>query len=209
MSNLTKTSTGDVTIPFEGFPAEPINRIQWRQSWELSSNHYNPNYVMKPELDLLALSIVKTGWIQPILVQAAQLWIIDGFHRWTLSEKHPLLRQKYRGWLPITALDVPMHEAMMITVRINRAKGVHGAVSMSKLVKALIDVHGCDPEEVARGIGGTRAEVDLLYQDSIFLARDVEHHRYSKAWEPAESGKGNPGGKKFAPPPVEREDDDT
>jgi hypothetical protein len=60
---------------------------------------------------------------------------------------------------------------------------------MSDLVKALIDRHGCDPDEVATGIGAQRQEVDLLYQGSIFKARKLQDYPFSKAWVPGEDGK--------------------
>ena len=46
----------------------------------LQANGYNPNVVLKTELELLEFSVLKTGWIQPILVSRDYV-IIDGFHR--------------------------------------------------------------------------------------------------------------------------------
>ncbi len=67
---------------------EPIENIVWKSVDDLDANNYNPNVVDKPELELLAFSLLKTGWIQPILVnadpaRASRPVIIDGFHRWT------------------------------------------------------------------------------------------------------------------------------
>lgn len=64
---------------------DPINSIQWLDAGTLKANHYNPNVVMNTELRLLERSILQTGWIQPILVNANRI-IIDGFHRWSLSK---------------------------------------------------------------------------------------------------------------------------
>lgn len=170
------------------FPGDPISQIEWLEAASLRHNHWNPNYVLGAELRLLELSIVRNGWIQPVLVSREGV-VIDGFHRWMLSRESEPLRAKYHGMVPCVVMDIPEPEAMMLTVRINRAKGSHAAVRMSDLVKALIDVHGCDPEEVARGIGATRAEVDLLLQDSVFKARNLDTYRYSKAWVPHEDGR--------------------
>ena len=58
---------------------------------------------------------------------------------------------------------------------------------MSELVHSLIDEHGCDPAEVAVEIGATADEVALLYQESVFTAKNIKDYRYSKAWVPKES----------------------
>jgi ParB-like chromosome segregation protein Spo0J len=168
--------------------SDPIDRIEWRPAAELTANAYNPNVVFTPELRLLELSIVTSGWIQPILCTTTGI-IIDGFHRWMLSKESKPLLAKYGGLVPCAVLDITEGEAMLLTVRINRAKGSHVAVRMSDLVKELIDVHGMDPDQVAKGIGAGRDEVDLLYQDSIFKARNLKEYRYSRAWYPAEVAK--------------------
>lgn len=176
----------------------PIDHVTWLAAETLSCNMYNPNHVFGPEMVLLERSIIKTGWLQPILVQAGELWIIDGFHRWRLSMSSTAIKKRDGGLVPCALLTLTIAEAMMLTVRINRARGSHGAVEMSKLVRTLIDEHGCDPAEVAEGIGATPAEVELLLVADTFKARNLANHRYSKAWVPADSGKGNPGGSKGA-----------
>ncbi len=176
---------------------DPINRIEWRDVESLSANAWNPNMVMNPELKLLEISLLSTGWVQPILITTDGT-IIDGFHRWMLSKESQALKERYAGMVPCAILDVSPAEAKMLTVRMNRAKGCHVAVRMSELVKSLIDEHGCSPQEVAKEIGATRDEVDLLYQDSLFKARNIEHYRYSKAWVPAEEKKNRPSGERGA-----------
>ena len=131
-----------------------------------------------------------TGWVQPILV-APDGTIIDGFHRWRLALDSEALRKRYSGKVPCAVLDVPRDKAMMLTIRMNRAKGSHVAVRMSEIVRELIDVHHCDPQEVAIELGATKDEIDLLYQDGIFKMKNIEGYRYSKAWYPAERKKSN------------------
>ena len=46
----------------------PIDNIKWLDANELNGNDYNPNVVFTPELKLLETSILKTGWVQPILI---------------------------------------------------------------------------------------------------------------------------------------------
>src|SRR5207249_2050763 len=122
--------------------------IEWLAASELKANFWNPNVVFDQELRLLERSILRTGWVQPVLV-SRDLIIIDGFHRWSLSKESEQLRRRYGGLLPCARMDIGEDEAMALTVRINRAKGSHVAVRMSHLVKALIDQHGWDPQQVA------------------------------------------------------------
>lgn len=170
----------------EYFPDDPINRVVWLPAVMLTANNYNPNIVFNKELDLLELSLLKSGWLQPILI-AKSGEIIDGFHRWSLSQRSVPLKKKYDGLVPCVVMDLSRHEAIMLTVRINRAKGTHVALKMSDLVKELIDVHSCDRQSIADSIGANLDEIDLLYQDSIFEAKNMKDYRYSNAWVPVET----------------------
>jgi len=167
---------------------EPVENIQWIDCDSLKANHYNPNRVMNAEMNLIERSILRTGWIQPILVNK-NLTIIDGFHRWTLSRLSTQLREKYHGKVPCAVLDVTDAEAMVITVRINRAKGTHLAFRMSEYIKELIQTHRIPMDDLARDIGATIDEVQLLMRGDVFEAKDIENWTYSEAWFPAESGR--------------------
>jgi ParB-like chromosome segregation protein Spo0J len=167
---------------------EPVENIQWIECDRLVANHYNPNRVMNAEMNLIERSILKTGWIQPILVNK-NLCIIDGFHRWTLSRLSTQLREKYHGKVPCAVLDVSDAEAMVITVRINRAKGTHLAFRMSEYIKELLSVHRIPIDELAKDIGATMDEVELLMRGDVFESKDIENWTYSEAWFPAESGR--------------------
>lgn len=146
------------------------------------------------ELRLLETSLIKTGWVQPILV-SPELTIIDGFHRWALMQESKPLRERYAGKLPCAIIKCSEPEAMMLTIRMNRAKGSHVAVRMSDIVQTLINTYGLTRGEIMEGIGATKDEVDLLYQDSIFEAKGMANYRYSKAWVPRETREMRVGGK--------------
>ena len=68
----------------------PIESIQWVDVDVLQSNNYNPNVVQAQEFKLLEFSILKNGWIQPILI-TPDYTIIDGFHRATLAKTTRLI----------------------------------------------------------------------------------------------------------------------
>ena len=82
---------------------QPINAVRWLKRTQLKPNHYNPNHVAKPELELLITSILEDGWTQPIVVlpedDKGMHVIVDGFHRWTVSAD-PRLQE-----LPVRLLE--------------------------------------------------------------------------------------------------------
>lgn len=174
---------------------EPIDRVRWVDARTLDLNDYNPNVVLTQELRLIERSILRDGWVHPILV-SREMRVIDGWHRTRLAIDSNKLVRKYNYLVPVVVMDVDAATAMVMTVRMNRAKGTHVAARMSELVHKLIDVHHMDPDQVAVEIGATRDEVDLLYQDGVFKVRGVKDYRYSRAWVPEDKGakRGRSGG---------------
>lgn len=168
----------------------PIEQVQWRATTDLHPNTWNPNFVAGPELRLLERSLLTTGWVQPILAAEhdGSLRIVDGFHRWGLARTSKRLLQRDGGLVPVCTLALSLPEAMLLTVRINRAKGTHAAVQMHLLVHALLTEHGMEPQQVADEMGATLDEVNVLAQDGVFAVRNISEHLYSKAWRPRETG---------------------
>lgn len=163
---------------------EPIETIQWIDSNDLIANDYNPNVVFTPELKALERNILSIGWVQPIIITEDNV-IIDGFHRAMLSKESKKLKEKYNGEVPCVVFNVPRDKAMILTIRMNRAKGSHVAVRMSDMVKELIDSHGWDAKELAVELGASKKEIDLLHQDGVFKFRNIKSYKYAKAWYPA------------------------
>lgn len=173
---------------------DPIETLEWVHHGEVTANAWNPNRVARPELRLLETSLLKTGWIQPVLVSpleqpegSARYMIIDGFHRWRLTAESPHLARRYGGMLPVAVLDVTRTEAMLMTVRINRAKGTHGSVAMSRLVRELLEAD-VSRETIAEEMGATPQEIDLLSSPDVFAARKTAEWSYSPSWRPREDG---------------------
>lgn len=164
---------------------DPINNIQWLNAEDLDGNDYNPNVVFTPELKLLERSILKTGWVQPILISKDNI-IIDGFHRWRLSQDSKKIVELYAGKVPCAIIELEKPQAMILTVRMNRAKGSHIAVQMSQIVHQLIDEFKIDIQELAQEIGATKDEIDLLYQDGVFKMKNISKYKYKNAWYPHE-----------------------
>ena len=86
-------------------------------------------------------------------------------------------------------MDLEDREAMLLTIRMNRAKGVHEASSMAKIAKKLIEDFGMTPKSLRKELGMSAREVELLLSDTVFEIKDIENWQYSKAWYPYEDGK--------------------
>jgi ParB-like chromosome segregation protein Spo0J len=164
------------------YKEDPISNIQWIEVDKLNANDYNPNVVLNKELSLLELSILTNGWIQPILINKDNT-IIDGFHRSFLSRSSKLLKEKYNSKVPCVVMDLSEAERMLLTIRINRAKGNHVAFKMHEIIQTLIDKHKISKEYIQKSIGATKQEVELLYKDGVFDALNIKEHKYSKAWK--------------------------
>lgn len=164
------------------FKEDPISKVQWLNADDLNANDYNPNVVLNKELKLLEHSILQSGWIQPVLVNE-DLSIIDGYHRSFLSKTSKELREKYNGKVPCVIMYLTESERMLLTIRINRAKGNHVAIKMHDIIKELIDKHKLSVEYICKSIGAGKDEIDLLYKDGVFDALNIKEHKYSKAWK--------------------------
>ena len=103
-----------------------------------------------------------------------------------LSRESKAIKARYDGNAPCAVLDVTRAEAMVLTIRMNRAKGSHVAVRMSEIVRELIDVHNLSPEQIAVEIGATADEIALLRQEGVFKMKNISGWAYSKSWYPAE-----------------------
>ena len=162
----------------------PISNIQWVDVTKLKANDYNPNVVFSKEMELLKLSILKNGWIQPILVTHEYV-IIDGFHRASLAKADKKVNALTGGKVPVVIMELNEPERMLLTIRINRAKGSHVAIKMSDLIKKVVNDYGMPIEEICRQIGATKDEVELLLMDDVFKKFDItKETKYSKAWVP-------------------------
>lgn len=164
---------------------DPIANIVWKDARSLTANNWNPNVVFTPELRLLEHSLLSQGWIQPILINNDNM-IIDGFHRWRLSLDSEAVAKRYNHMVPCCVLPLSKPEAMLLTIRINRAKGSHMATQMSAIVRELIDVHGYDAQMLSVAIGATLDEINLLHNQDVFEKKKIKDYAYSKAWYPAE-----------------------
>ena len=142
------------------FKNEPISNINWVDARNLQANDYNPNVVLNPEMQLLEFSILKQGWIQPILISEDNI-IIDGFHRYWISTNSTKVVEKYNFMIPVVILKLTEVERMLLTIRINRAKGNHIAFKMHEIIYKLIKKYNIPVKTIAEEIGANKKEIDL------------------------------------------------
>lgn len=149
----------------------------------LKANDYNPNKVSEDNLQLLTQSILTNGWTLPIVVRP-DYTIIDGFHRWTVSGREPLLSM-LGGKVPVVIVDHHGSRDADIygTITHNRARGVHLLEPMKNIVKELLD-SGKSIQEIGKQLGMKPEEVFRLsgFTRDDFLAMMTQGvNGYSKA----------------------------
>lgn len=151
----------------------PLSTLQWVEREKLRANDYNPNKVSEDNLQLLVQSILSNGWTLPIVVRP-DYTIIDGFHRWTVAGREPLL-SLLGGKVPVVIVDHGGNDSADVygTITHNRARGVHLLEPMKAIVKRLMGEGksipeigkqlGMAPEEVFRLSGFSREEfLDMM-----------------------------------------------
>ncbi len=160
----------------------PLSSLQWVDRTMLHANDYNPNKVSEENLQLLVQSILTNGWTLPIVVRP-DYTIIDGFHRWTVSGREPLL-SKLGGKVPVVIVNHD-NEADDIfgTITHNRARGTHLLEPMKAIVRRLMD-EGKTVPEISKQLGMKPEEIFRLsdFSRDEFLAMMTDGVKgYSKA----------------------------
>jgi ParB-like chromosome segregation protein Spo0J len=160
----------------------PLTKLHFVEREKLQANDYNPNKVSEENLKLLTQSILSNGWTLPIVVRP-DYTIIDGFHRWTVSGREPLL-SKLEGKVPVVIVDHADGDANIYgTITHNRARGTHLLDPMKNIVKTLID-NGNTMDEISKQTGMKKEEIfrlsDFSRDDFLRLMTEGESE-YSKA----------------------------
>lgn len=148
---------------------QPLSHLQWVSRDDLRANNWNPNRVAPPELRLLKLSIVESGWTQPVVAQPDGE-IVDGFHRWTVSAA-PEIARLTGGLVPVVPLVGDAAHLRAATVRHNRARGTHHVLKMADIVTELSEELGMPADEIGRRLGMDDEEVDRLMDRGVMTKR--------------------------------------
>lgn len=138
----------------------PLKNVMFVDRDSLKPNNYNPNKVVKSNLELLTQSILTNGWTMPIVIRP-DYTIIDGFHRWTVAGEEPL-KSQLGGKVPVVIVDHEDERGNIYgTITHNRARGVHLLEPMKAIVKELID-SGTPMSEITKQTGMKREEIFRL-----------------------------------------------
>lgn len=161
----------------------PIANVQIIDRNLLKPNDYNPNKVTEENLKLLEQSILTNGWTLPIVARP-DFTIIDGFHRWTVSGREPLLT-KLGGVVPVVIVDhKDKTEDIYGTITHNRARGTHLLDPMKNIIKELMN-DGKTIPEICKQLGMKSEEVfrlsDFSRDDFLKMLTNGEV-KYSQAY---------------------------
>lgn len=173
--------------------------IVLRPNSSLKPASWRANYVLKPDLALLRTSMIDAGWLGPIVVRAEDSSIIDGFHRWLVAQD-PKFVKKYGSEVPCVFVDVDEIDAMVLHVRMNRARGQIVAKLFSNLIRSINRSGKYDLGELSLALMMTHEELQLMLDGSLIKKRNIKEHVYSKAWIPVEA----PPADQIVAPTIER-----
>lgn len=162
---------------------QPVSHVEWVDHTKLRANDYNPNRQAPAEHRLLKISLMHSGWTQPIVIRD-DFEIVDGFHRWTLVEKDAEVQAMTGGLVPVVHIrEVDPAEQRMATIRHNRARGTHAVVPMSDIVASLVDDYGVEPSAIEGLLQMDFEEVDRLYDRGDMTKRGSQDD-FNKGWVP-------------------------
>jgi ParB-like chromosome segregation protein Spo0J len=172
------------------FAEEPVDCVLWIKAESVIANDYNPNKVAPPEMKLLHTSIKRDHYTQPIVVfpENNEFTVIDGFHRRRVGVEKKDIRDRLRGYLPVTVINSDREERsdrIAATIRHNRARGKHQVEAMSDIVVELSRRNHSD-EWIAKELGMDPDEV-LRLKQITGLAELFADREFSEAWEVPEA----------------------
>lgn len=168
------------------FKKEPVDCVIWVPADTVEANDYNPNSVASPEMRLLEHSIREDGYTQPIVAfpEDGGHTVVDGFHRNRVGKESVDIRERVKGYLPITEINEDRRgkeDRVAATIRHNRARGKHSIDAMSEIVVDLARRNWSDAK-IAKELGMDPDEV-LRLKQITGLAEMFADREFSEAWE--------------------------
>jgi ParB-like chromosome segregation protein Spo0J len=165
---------------------EPVDCVLWVKNDVVHANDYNPNSVATPEMELLKISIENDGYTQPIVTYAedGKIVVVDGFHRNRVGKEYETVRNRVKGYLPITLIresQTDRGDRIASTIRHNRARGKHSINGMSEIVVEL-KRRNWSNVKIGKQLGMDTDEVLRLCQITG-LAEMFKDNEFSKSWD--------------------------
>jgi ParB-like chromosome segregation protein Spo0J len=145
---------------------------------EIFANDYNPNRMPTVEMELLDSCIARYGFLFPLICtfdkNVQKYRIIDGYHR------YESLKRRGATHAEILDLKISYHDAVQLTVLMNRIKGIHQVERMADVVSKLSDL-GLEDSEICENLGMEPEEYGRLKQQ-LGIAHVFRNARYGNAW---------------------------
>lgn len=164
----------------------PINNISWVEIEKLKPAEWRTTHTLKPDLKVLAGSILDFGWTSPIVVQKDSFKIIDGFHRWVCAQSEQV-KKIGNGKVPIVIVDVDEIDAMLMHVRLNRGRGDVVTKHLSNLVRSVVHSKKYSIEQIKDLLTMSNSEIAAMVDGTVIKQRKIKEHTYSRAWVPIEA----------------------
>jgi len=166
--------------------SEPVDLVLWVRSEEVNANDYNPNSVAPPEMRLLERSVACDGYTMPVVTwdDEGTREVIDGFHRRRVGLECKSVKDRVRGYLPVTTVGRDRSgrdDRIASTIRHNRARGKHQVQAMSEIVQELTKRNWSE-KRIGKELGMDADEV-LRLRQITGLAEAFADQEFSQAWE--------------------------
>lgn len=146
---------------------------------EVYANDYNPNVMPDSLMSLLWECVSKYGFLFPVITtfdtDKKKYRIIDGFHRYDDFKRNG------KKYIAILDLQIPYHDAILLTVLMNRIKGFHQVEDMSKLILKL-EHFGLEDSEICSSLD-MEAEEYIRLKQQLGIAHAFRNHEYTNSWE--------------------------
>lgn len=171
------SSAGSAAEVPEQVRSQPLATVRWIERTRLHANSWNPNQQAPPEHKLLKVSLLESGWTQPLVAyedgkddEGLLYEIVDGYHRWLISED-PKVAAMTGGLVPMVELKHADPALLrMATIRHNRARGTHYVLKMADIVVELAGL-GLSPDEIGARLQMDDEEVDRLLDRGVMTKR--------------------------------------
>jgi ParB-like chromosome segregation protein Spo0J len=148
--------------------------------------NWRATHILLPDLKLLTASMIEAGWLSPVVARVADRTIIDGFARWLVPQNSKEFVKKHGDWVPVVWVDIDEIDAMILHVRMNRARGNLVARFMSPLIQEILASRKYSEDELKKMLKMGEEELNLLLDGDLIKQKKVKEHQYEKAWVPVE-----------------------
>ena len=164
--------------------------IKYLNPDSLSVPTWRATHVLRPDMLVISASLGQFGFIEPIHVRKSTGEIIDGSERFLIATNVKQIKEKIANGIPAIEHDVDSLEAMMLHLRLNRGRGSVVAKPMSNIIKKLRLSGKYNLSDFESLLCMKADELSLMLDGSLIKSRNIQDHKYSRAWVPVEAPPG-------------------